>query len=79
MKTHRIFDKFDVCRFLPILQILEIVNKIGLLEVATLCQEVEIIGVAQTLHEFHFSLESKPLFFLLVTDKISVWRLMLKL
>ena len=58
MKTHRIFDEFDVCRFLPILQVLEIVNKIGLLEVATLSQEVEIIRVAQTLHEFQFSLES---------------------
>ena len=77
MKANWIFDKFDICRLLPILQILEVIDEIRLLEVASLCQEIQIIWIPKTLYKFQLCLESKSFFFLLIT--MIMWRLMLKL
>jgi hypothetical protein len=46
----------DILWLLPVLEILEVVDKAGILHIAPLCQEVEIVRVAQALHKLHFHL-----------------------
>ena len=60
MQTHRVFQKLDVLRFLPILKVVQVVDKLRILEVSSLSQEVKIVGIAQTLDELEFDLKSDP-------------------
>ena len=60
MQTHRVFQKLDVLRFLPILKVVQVVDKLRILEVSSLSQEVQIVGIAQTLDELEFDLKSDP-------------------
>ena len=67
MKANWIFDKFNVSGLLPVLQVLEVIDEIGFLKVAALCQEIQIIWVSKTLHKFQLCLKPKPVLFLLIT------------
>ena len=62
MKANWIFDKLNICGFLPVLQVLEVINEIGFLKVAALCQKIQIIWVPKTLHKFQLCLEPKGTF-----------------
>ncbi len=46
---------------LPVLQVAEVVDEGGLLEVTALCQEVEVVWVPQALNELQLSLEPDSL------------------
>ena len=67
MKANWIFDKLNVGGLLPVLQVLEVIDEIGLLKVAALCQKIQIIWVPKTLHKFQLCLEPKSILFLLIT------------
>jgi len=45
-------------RLLPVLEVLEIVDKAGVLHIAPLGQEVKVVGVTQALHKLHLYLNS---------------------
>ena len=49
-------DVLDVLRLLPVHQVAQVVDEIGLLEVAALGQEVKVVGVTQALHKLELDL-----------------------
>ena len=57
MQTDREFDKLDVLRLTPVSEIREVVYHGGIFEIPALSQEVKVVWVAQTLHEFELNLE----------------------
>ena len=57
MQTDREFDKLDVLRLTPVSEIREVVYHGGIFEITALSQEVKVVWVAQTLHEFELNLE----------------------
>ena len=54
-------DVLDVLRLLPVHEVAEIVDEVGLLEVAALGQEVQVVGVAQALNKLQLDLVKKML------------------
>ena len=54
-------DVLDVLRLLPVHEVAEIVDEVGLLKVAALGQEVQVVGVAQALNKLQLDLVKKML------------------
>ena len=61
MEAERVLDEADVGGPLPVLQVGEVVDELGVPEVAALRQEVEVVGVAEALHELQLDLEADAL------------------
>jgi hypothetical protein len=49
----------DILWLLPVLEILEVVDKAGILHVSPLGQEVQVVWVPQALDKLHFHLSKK--------------------
>ena len=52
-----ILNLLYILGFLPVLQVFEVVDECGILEVTSLRQEVKIVRVPQALHKLHFNLQ----------------------
>ena len=61
VEAERVLDEADVGGPLPVLQVGEVVDELGVPEVAALRQKVEVVGVAQALHELQLDLEADAL------------------
>ena len=61
VQAQRVLDEPDVGGLLPVLQVGQVVDELGVPEVAALRQEVEVVGVAQALHELQLDLEPDAL------------------
>ena len=61
VEAERVLDEADVGGPLPVLQVGEVVDELGVPEVAALRQEVEVVGVAKALHELQLDLEADAL------------------
>jgi len=59
METNRILEVLDVWWLLPVLQILEIVDETGIFEVTSLCKEMQVVWITQTLNKLHLNLKSE--------------------
>ena len=59
VKAYGVLDVGYIVRFLPVLQIRDIVDKSGILHVASLREEVKIVGVSETLNKLKFYLKSQ--------------------
>ena len=64
VQAQRVLDEPDVGGPLPVLQVGQVVDKLGVPEVAALGKEVEVVGVAQALHELQLDLEPDALLLL---------------
>jgi hypothetical protein len=56
VQAHRILNVADILRLLPVLQVGQVVDEVVFFEEATLSQEVEIVGIAQTLNKLKLNL-----------------------
>jgi hypothetical protein len=57
VETQWIFEVLDIGRLRPIaIQVLKVVDKAAIFEVATLCKKVEVIWICQALHKFQLDL-----------------------
>ena len=72
VKTDWVLDVGDVFRFLPVLQIRYIVDKCWILHVASLREEVEIVGVGETLDKLKLNLKSQLPVFITLRVVLSV-------
>lgn len=59
VETNWKLDELDVLGLLPVQQVLEVVNKGWVLEVASLGQEVQVIRIAKTLNKFQLNLKNQ--------------------
>ena len=59
VKTYGVLDVGYIVRLLPVLQVRDIVDKSGILHIASLSEEVKIVWVCETLNKLELYLKSQ--------------------
>lgn len=61
VQAHGILEILGVLRLFPVEQVVQVVDERFILQIATLGEEIQVVGIGKTLHKLELNLEAKAL------------------